>query len=214
MTRQGRHPLPCDMPKLKVAILISGRGSNMTALLDACADGTVNAEVALVCSNRPRAPGLSKAKDAGLATAVVDHREYDGRPAFEQALHAVLVDAGAELVCLAGFMRLLTDGFVSRWPDRLVNIHPSLLPAFKGLDTHQRALDAGVTEHGCTVHFVRPAMDAGPIIGQAKVDVRSDDTADSLAKRVLEQEHRLYPEVLGWIADGRVSVVDEQVNLS
>lgn len=201
------------MSKLKVAILISGRGSNMTALLEACAAGTVNAEVVLVASNRPRAGGLEKAASAGVPTAVVNHRDYDGRPAFEEALHAVLVDAGTELVCLAGFMRILTDGFVSRWRDRLVNIHPSLLPAFKGLDTHQRALDAGVSEHGCTVHFVREGVDTGPTIGQAAVPVLPGDTVETLSARVLTQEHRLYPEVLGWLADGRVAVVDEQVVL-
>lgn len=199
------------MAKLKVAILISGRGSNMTALLGACADGRVDAEVVLVGSNRPEAGGLAAARAAGVPTAVVSHRDYADRPAFEEALHGVLVGSGAEVVCLAGFMRLLTDGFVSRWRDRLVNIHPSLLPSFKGLDTHARALEAGVRFHGCTVHFVRPAMDAGPIIAQAVVPVLQDDTPETLGARVLKQEHRIYAEALGWIAAGRVRVVDERV---
>jgi len=199
------------MAKLKVAILISGRGSNMRALLDACLDGLVAAEVVLVASNRADAAGLQVAASAGVPTAVVDHRAFPDRPTFEEALHRRIVESGAGLVCLAGFMRLLTDAFVSRWHDRLVNIHPSLLPAFKGLHTHERAIGAGVRFHGCTVHFVRPAMDAGPILGQAVVPVAPDDTPEVLAARVLEQEHRLYVEALGWIADGRVTVVDERV---
>ncbi len=202
------------MAKLKVAILISGRGSNMAALLEACADGRVDAEVVLVGANRPKAGGLETAQTAGVPTAVVNHRDYADRPAFEEALHAALVASGAEVVCLAGFMRLLTDGFVSRWLDRLVNIHPSLLPSFKGLSTHERAIEAGVRFHGCTVHFVRPAMDAGPIIAQAVVPVLQDDTPDTLAARVLEQEHRIYAEALGWIAAGRVRVEGERVLIS
>ncbi|MCP5368734.1 MAG: phosphoribosylglycinamide formyltransferase [Hyphomicrobiales bacterium] len=199
------------MGRLRLGVLISGRGSNLQALIDACADPAYPAEIALVVSNVAGVQGLTRAADAGIATAVVDHREYDGRGPFEDALHAALADAGVELVCLAGFMRLLTDGFVARWHDRMINIHPSLLPAFKGLDVQQRAIDAGARFSGCTVHFVRPAMDAGPIIAQAVVPIHGDDDADTLAARILTQEHRLFPLAVRLIAEGRARVVDERV---
>lgn len=197
-----------------VAVLVSGRGTNLQALLDAAAAPDYPARVVRVISNRPGVAALERAAAAGVVGAVVDHRRFADRPAFEDALHAALVDAGAELVVLAGFMRLLTDGFVERWRDRLINIHPSLLPAFKGLDTHARALAAGVRLHGCTVHFVRPAMDAGPIIAQAAVRVGPDDTADDLAARVLRAEHRLLPAVVRWWAEGRLGVHDERVRVA
>jgi phosphoribosylglycinamide formyltransferase-1 len=194
--------------RLPVAILISGRGSNMMALAEACADPAFPARVALVLSNEPDAAGLTWAADRGLPTAVVHHRPFADRESFDAALDARIRESGAKLVCLAGFMRLLTPGFVGRWGDRMLNIHPSLLPAFKGLHTHERALDAGVKVHGCTVHLVRPEMDSGPILGQAAVPVREDDTPETLAARVLAEEHRLYPRVLRLMAEGRVRVSD------
>ena len=199
------------MARLKTAILISGRGSNMQALVDAAADTDYPAEIVSVISNVPEAGGLERAAQAGISTTAIDHRDFDGRASFENALHAELTEAGVELVCLAGFMRLLTAEFVKRWFDRMINIHPSLLPAFKGLQTHERVLAEGVRFTGCTVHFVRPAMDAGPIIVQGAVPVLPGDDADSLAARVLNAEHRCYPHALRLVANGRTSIVDETV---
>jgi phosphoribosylglycinamide formyltransferase-1 len=190
------------MRRLRLAVLISGRGSNLQALIDAAAQPDYPAEIALVISNRPAAQGLDRAAAAGLDGLVIDHNGFPDR-----ALRARTID----LVCLAGFMRLLTDGFVTAWADRMINIHPSLLPAFKGLHTHERALAAGVRVAGCTVHFVRPEMDEGPIILQAAVPVRPDDTADTLAARVLAAEHRCYPAAVRWIAEGRLRIVDGRV---
>lgn len=194
------------MARLKTGVLISGRGSNLQALIDACQDPAFPAEIVLVLSNVADAGGLDRARAAGIPTATVSHRDFPDRPAFEDAVHDTLVAAGVEIICLAGFMRLLTAGFVDRWHDRLINIHPSLLPSFKGLDTHQRALDEGVRIAGCTVHFVRAEMDNGPIIVQAAVPVMPGDDADALAARILEQEHRIYPLALQLVADGRVTV--------
>ena len=191
---------------LRVAVLISGSGTNLQALLDACADPDFGAEIGLVVSNRPDAYGLTRARKAGVRTAVIEHKKVADRPAFDRAIDGALREAGIDLVCLAGFMRILTEGFVEGWKDRMINIHPSLLPAFKGLDTHRRVIEAGVRITGCTVHFVRPAMDDGPIIVQAAVPVLQDDDPDTLAGRVLEMEHRIYPLALGLIADGWVSV--------
>ncbi len=199
------------MARLKTAILISGRGSNMKALVDAAANSDYPAEIVLVASNVPGAAGLQRAAQAGIATTSIDHRDFYGRASFEDALHVELTAAGVELICLAGFMRLLTAGFVQRWQNKLINIHPSLLPSFKGLQTHERALSAGVRFTGCTVHFVRPEMDAGPIIVQATVPVLADDTADTLAARVLNAEHRCYPHAVRLIAEGRTVTVDERV---
>ncbi|KAA0685561.1 phosphoribosylglycinamide formyltransferase [Azospirillum brasilense] len=200
---------------LKVGVLISGRGSNLQALIDACAAPDFPAEVALVLSNKADAYGLERAASAGVPVAVVSHRDFPGdKRAFEEAMDARLRAAGVELVCLAGFMRLLSPWFVERWHDRMINIHPSLLPSFKGLDTHQRALDAGVRFHGCTVHYVRSEMDEGPIIAQAAVPVLPGDDADRLSARVLEAEHRLYPQALRLIAEGRARVEDGRVTLS
>ncbi len=196
---------------MKIGVLISGRGSNLQALIDAAQSSGFPAEIALVISNVAGVEGLARAARAGIATKVVDHKTFTGRAPFEDALHDALSDAGVELVCLAGFMRLLTEGFVNRWYDRLINIHPSLLPAFKGLDTHERAIAAGVRFGGCTVHFVRPAMDDGPILVQAAVPVLQDDTADALSARVLVQEHRIYPLAVKLIAEGRVRVEGERV---
>lgn len=199
------------MARLKLGILISGRGSNLQALIDACADPGFPAEIAVVLSNQPGAGGLDRARDAGIEGVVIDHRDFDDRAAFEQDLIRALDDRGVELVCLAGFMRLLTETFVEHWRDRLINIHPSLLPAFRGLHSHERAIETGVRFSGCTVHFVRPAMDDGPIIIQAAVPVLPGDDADALSARILEAEHRIYPAAVRLIADGRARVVGERV---
>lgn len=200
-------------PKLKVAILISGRGSNLQALIDRfgpqVADSPI--EIALVLSNRPDAFGLTRASNAGIPTLVIDHKAYADRASFDAAMDKAIRAAGAELVVLAGFLRLLTDGFIAGWHDKLVNIHPALLPSFKGLDTHRRVLKRGARFHGCTVHFVRPEMDTGPIIAQAVVPVRPDDTENSLGLRVLAAEHRLFPQALRLIAEGKVRVENERV---
>ena len=195
------------MRRVPTAVLISGRGSNMTALLAAAADPAYPAEIALVLSNRADAAGLAHAAAQGVPTAIVDSRPFGrDREGFERAMGAELARHGVELIALAGFMRVLTEGFCDRWRDRLVNIHPSLLPAFKGLDTHQRALATGVRLHGCTVHLVRPGVDEGPILAQAAVPVLPEDTEASLAARVLRQEHSLYPAALGWLARGQVRI--------
>jgi phosphoribosylglycinamide formyltransferase-1 len=186
----------------RVAILISGGGSNMAALLADMADPDHPAAPCLVLSNRPEAGGLAKAAAAGVDTAVVDHRAYADRAAFEAALDARLTAAGADLVCLAGFMRVLTPAFVDRWRGRVLNVHPSLLPLFPGLHTHARALEAGMAIHGCTVHEVTPDLDAGPILGQAAIPVAPGDTPETLAARLLPLEHRLYPAVLRRFARG------------
>ena len=191
------------MARKRVAVLISGRGSNMASLIEAAKSPDYPAEIALVVSNRPDAAGLELARKAGVPTAVVDHTRFGkDREAFERALLAVLEERGIELICLAGFMRLFTPWFVERWSGRMLNIHPALLPAFKGLNTHERALAAGVRTHGATVHFVVPDMDSGPIIAQAEVPVLADDTAETLAARVLAIEHRIYPEALRRVAEG------------
>jgi phosphoribosylglycinamide formyltransferase-1 len=197
--------------RLRTGILISGRGSNMQALIEACRAPRFPAEIALVLSNEPTAAGLARATEAGIATRVLDHRGFaKDRAAFERALTAALEEAGVEFVCLAGFMRLLTETFVAHWRDRLINIHPSLLPAFRGLDTHRRALEAGVRLHGCTVHFVRAAMDDGPIIVQAAVPVLDGDDEARLAARVLAAEHRCYPLALRLAAENRLRVENER----
>jgi phosphoribosylglycinamide formyltransferase-1 len=187
--------------KKRVAILISGRGSNMTALIEAAKAKDYPAEIALVVSNRPDAAGLDRARSCGIATAVIDHTTFGGdRETFEQALDRELREQRIDLVCLAGFMRLLTPWFVNRWSGRMLNIHPSLLPQFKGLHTHRRALEAGVKRHGATVHFVVPEMDAGPIVIQDSVAVHENDTVETLAARVLELEHQIYPRALRAVA--------------
>ncbi|MBP2314018.1 phosphoribosylglycinamide formyltransferase [Azospirillum soli] len=200
------------MARLKIGVLISGRGSNLQALIDACAAPDFPAEIALVLSNKADAFGLERAAKAGVPGAVVSHRDFPGdKQAFEQAMDAKLREAGVELVCLAGFMRLLSPWFVEQWRDRLINIHPSLLPSFKGLDTHERALAAGVRFHGCTVHYVRPEMDEGPIIVQAAVPVLPSDDAHALGDRVLDSEHRIYPQAVRLIAEGRARVEGDVV---
>jgi len=194
------------MAKLKLGVLISGRGSNLGALIAACRKADFPAEIRLVISNAADAPGLDHAARAGIATAVVDHRGFADRESFDSDIDAALAGAAVDLVCLAGFMRILGPDFVTRWRNRVINIHPSLLPAFKGLNVHERVLDAGALITGCTVHYVRPEMDAGPILAQAAVPVLPGDTAESLSRRVLKAEHRIYPAAVRLIAEGRARV--------
>ena len=195
------------MSRKRVAVLISGRGSNMAALIEAAKDKTYPAEIALVLSNRADAGGLLVAHAAGIDTEAVEHTQFGkDRAGFERAMQATLEKHRIEIVCLAGFMRLLTAEFVGRWQDRMLNIHPALLPAFKGLDTHKRALEAGAKVHGATVHFVVPEMDSGPIIAQGAVSVATGDTEEVLAARVLKVEHRIYPLALKLLAEGRIRV--------
>ncbi len=191
--------------KTKVGVLVSGRGSNLQALLDACADPAFPAEITLVISNIPEVYALERAATAGVATQVIPHKQFASREEFDAAMDAALRAAGVEIVCLAGFMRLLTKDFVESWSGRMINIHPSLLPSFKGLHTHERAIEAGVKLHGCTVHLVTPELDDGPILVQAAVPVLAADTPDTLAARVLEQEHKAYPLGLKLVAEGRVT---------
>jgi phosphoribosylglycinamide formyltransferase 1 len=201
----------CGMTRKRVAIFISGRGSNMRSLVEAARAPDFPAEIALVLSNRPDAAGLAWAKDQGVETATVDHKLFASREDFERAVQSILEGARIDLVCLAGFMRVLTSWFVAQWPDRMLNIHPALLPSYRGLHTHERALADGVKLHGCTVHFVIPEMDAGPIIAQAAVPVLDDDTPDTLAARVLEQEHKIYPHSLALVSGGKVVVKGNRV---
>jgi phosphoribosylglycinamide formyltransferase-1 len=199
--------------KLRLGVLISGRGSNLQALIDACAGPDFPAEIALVIANVEGAYGLERAAKAGIPTRVIDHKPFASRGEFEAALTEALRDAGCGLVCLAGFMRLLTAPFVEAWWDRLINIHPSLLPAFRGLHTHERVLAYGARFSGCTVHFVRPAMDDGPIIVQAAVPVLDGDDAYGLAARILAQEHRIYPLAVRLIAERRIRVEEPRVRV-
>ncbi len=195
--------------KKRVAILISGRGSNMQSLIRAMQAPDFPAEPAVVVSNRPEALGLSWARDHGIPAVAIDHRTFGNRVAFEARLHQTLLEHNTDLICNAGFMRLLTGGFVDRWKDRQLNIHPSLLPAFPGLDTHQRVLDAGALVTGCTVHFVRLEMDSGPILAQAVVGVIPGERVEHLAARVLEAEHKLYPMALRLVASGAIRIVND-----
>jgi phosphoribosylglycinamide formyltransferase 1 len=187
-------------PRVRTAILISGRGSNMTALIEAAQLSDFSAEIVLVLSDVPTAPGLSLARKLGVFAEALDFRAYMGKPAFEAALEARLRAASAEIICLAGFMRVLSTSFVERWRGRLLNIHPSLLPNLRGLSTHERALAQGLAEHGCTVHLVTAEIDAGPILAQARVPVLLGDDASALAARVLKEEHRIYPQALDAVA--------------
>jgi phosphoribosylglycinamide formyltransferase 1 len=203
------------MIKKRVGVLISGRGSNMESLLEAAKERSYPAEIVLVVSNNPEAPGLARAEAHAIPTAVIDHRPHGkDRAAFERALEAVLEEHRVELVCLAGFMRLLTRDFVLQWQGRMLNIHPSLLPSFPGLDAHGQALKAGVKISGATVHFVAPEADAGPIVAQAAVPVRGDDTPETLATRVLEVEHRIYPLALRLLAEGRVKLMGNRCHVA
>lgn len=199
--------------RLKVAVLISGRGSNMAALADAAAAPDYPARIVAVISNRPDAAGLALAAEHGLPTQVIDHQAFPDRTTFDAALTEAAETAGAEFICLAGFMRLFTTGFIDHWRDRLINIHPSLLPAFPGLNVHRKVLERGCRFSGCTVHFVRPDTDTGPIIAQAVVPVHPDDDAGALADRVLAAEHVLYPMALRLVAEGRVTIAGDIVRI-
>ena len=199
------------MSRKRVAVLISGRGSNMSALIEAARAPDYPAEIALVLSNKAEVGGLGAAKAAGIATAFVDHKIYAGREEFERSMQRLLEIHRIELVCLAGFMRILSPWFIAQWEGRMINVHPALLPSYKGLDTHARALADGVKIHGCTVHFVVPEMDSGPIIAQAAVAVHEDDSEASLAARVLAQEHIIYPQALESLAAGRLSIHGKRV---
>ena len=199
--------------KTRTAILISGRGSNMMSLVEAARAPDYPAGIVTVISNRPEAAGLAWAKAQGLATLAIDHKAFKTRDAFEAELQRALTSAKADLVALAGFMRLMTPGFVDTWHNRMINIHPSLLPAFKGLHTHEQALAAGVRIAGCTVHYVRPEMDTGPIIAQAAVPVLSGDTPETLGARVLAAEHRAYPAALALVASQRVVIEGEKIKI-
>ena len=199
------------MAKLKIAVLISGRGSNLQALIDACREPDYPAQIGLVLSNVEGAAGLERAREADLPTAVIDHEGFEDRKGFEDALLTEIGRAGVELICLAGFMRLLSDHMLHPWHNRVINIHPSLLPSFKGMNVHEQVIESGARLSGCTVHFVRPAMDSGPIIIQAAVPVHPGDSPETLAARVLGQEHRIYPMAVRYIALGRLRIVAERV---
>ena len=196
---------------LRAVALISGRGSNLQSLIDAVHDGRLALDIRAVISNVPSAAGLRRAEAAGVESLVLDHREFSHREGFDSALARLVDERRAELVLLAGFMRILGPTFVSRYEGRLMNIHPSLLPAFPGLDTHRRALEAGVPVHGATVHFVTSRLDGGPIIVQAPVEVRPGDTPEALAARVLVEEHRIYPLAVKWFTEGRLGIRDGRV---
>lgn len=194
------------MMRKKTAVLISGQGSNLQALMRACVAPDFPAEIGLVIANKKEAVGLQIAQAAGIPTQVILHQDYPTRESFDAALHNALTAANIDLVCLAGFMRILTAELVEKWQGKMINIHPSLLPKYKGVDTHQRALDAGDKEAGCSVHFVTPELDAGKVILQAVVPILSDDTAEKLAARVLMEEHKIYPQALKLLAEGAVSL--------
>jgi len=202
------------MSRKRVAVLISGRGSNMAALIEAAKAKDYPAEIALVVSNQPEAGGLLVARAADIATEIVDHTKFSGdRNRFEHEIQTLLEKYRIDIVCLAGFMRLLTANFLAKWPWRVLNIHPALLPDFKGLDTHRRALETGVRIHGATVHFVVPEMDSGPVIAQGAITVRPGDSEEALAVRVLKVEHRIYPLALKLVAEGRVRIKDNHASI-
>lgn len=195
----------------RVAVLISGRGSNMMSLVEAARAPDYPAEIISVISNRPQAAGLAWAEKQGIPTAAIDHTKFESRAHFDAALDERLIADNPDIIACAGFMRLMTPAFVTKWQDRMINIHPSLLPLFKGLHTHQRAIDAGMLISGCTVHAVRPEMDEGPILGQAAVPILPGDTAETLSQRVLTAEHKLYPQVLALLASHQISIADGKV---
>jgi phosphoribosylglycinamide formyltransferase-1 len=199
------------MTRKRVGVLISGRGSNLQALINACKSRDYPAEVVLVISNVPQVQGLLRAEAALIPTLTIDHKAFPTREAFDVVLDTALKEAGVEILCNAGFLRLHTPGFVESWRDRHLNVHPSLLPAFRGLHAHERVIAAGCKISGCTIHFVRPEMDEGPIVAQAAVPVLANDTSETLALRVLDAEHRLYPHALALVASGAVSVQGERV---
>lgn len=193
---------------MRIVVLISGSGSNLQAIIDGCNDGRINGNVVAVISNRPDVKGLERARNHGIEAITLDHRNFDSRETFDAALAQHIDSFEPELVILAGFMRILTPTFTGRYLGRMLNIHPSLLPKYPGLHTHKRALEAGDSEHGVTVHFVTAELDGGPAVLQARVPVLDNDTEDTLAARVLEQEHRIYPQAAGWFCDGRLTLQD------
>mgnify|MGYP006427772597 CR=1 FL=1 len=200
-----------DPGNFRIAVLISGGGTNLQAIIDAIHAGSIPATITRVISNRPDAGGLERAARAGIATEVVDHQTFSSRAEYDRVLAERLDAVQPDLIVLAGFMRILGDALVDRFSGRLINIHPSLLPAYRGLRTHERVLAAGEHRHGCSVHYVIPELDAGPVIAQAAIGIQPDDTADTLARRVQAMEHRLYPEVVRWIAEGRVALDGDRV---
>ncbi len=199
--------------KPKLCVLISGNGSNLQAIIDHIDDGKLNAEISLVISNKPSAYGLTRAENAGVRHVCLDHSKYEDRASYDQALANTLSEENPDCIVLAGFMRILTPEFVNTFSGKLLNIHPSLLPKYKGLNTHQRAIDNGDQEHGVSVHFVTPELDGGPVIIQSRVPIFEEDTADDLAERVQEQERRIYPLVLTWVSDGRLTMRDNKAIL-
>ena len=200
-------------PLRNIAILISGTGSNMQAFIDACESGELHAQISIVISNNPDAVGLQRAAEAGIKTRCINHRDYDSREVFDAALCSALQELDIDLVILAGFMRILTPVFIEPYLGQLLNIHPSLLPKYPGLHTHQRAIDAGDEAGGATVHFVTPELDSGPAIIQARVPIQSGDTAESLAKRVIVEEHKIYPLAAQWFLQGRLQLTNEGAKL-
>ena len=196
-----------------IVVLISGSGTNLQAIIDAVNNGSINAKIAAVISNRPDAPGLERARKVGINAVVIDQKTITDRDQFDEALIDEIDKYGANLIVLAGFMRILTEKFIDRYEHRIINIHPSLLPEFKGLNTHRRALEAGKTRHGASVHFVNNELDDGPVVIQAEVPVLPDDTEQTLAARVLEQEHIIYPMAMAWYIDGRLEVNDNNILL-
>ena len=194
------------MAPTRLVVLISGSGSNLQAIIDACQSGYINAEVAAVISNKADAYGLTRAKHAGIATQVLDHKQFASREEYDVALGQLISDFTPDLVVLAGFMRILTPSLVQKFKGKMLNIHPSLLPKYQGLNTHQRAIDANDAEHGVSVHFVTEELDGGPVVCQARVPILPDDTAESLAKRVHMQEHKLYPLVVKWFSEQRLKM--------
>lgn len=199
------------MAKLRLGVMISGSGTNLQALIDACETADYPAEISVVISNRPIAKGLERAQKAGIEAVAIDHKLYDDRADFEEAIHDCLKEHRVQLVCLAGFMRILNPEFVNRWKDRMINIHPSLLPSYKGLHTHARAIEDGVRFGGCTIHYVRPEMDNGPIIMQTAIPIATDETEESLAAKTLAYEHQMYPAAVRMIAEGKARVSGNRV---
>ncbi len=206
MAAETHSPLP-------LVVLISGKGSNLQSIIDACTSGQINAEIKAVISNKPDAFGLKRAQQAGIPTHTIDHTQYPDRQSFDVALSRLIDEYQPGLVVLAGFMRILTAEFVNHYLGRMLNVHPSLLPNFQGLNTHQRAIESGLNQHGVSVHFVTPELDGGPVANRAKVKIESDDTAEKLAQRILEQEHEIYPETIGWFAQGRLKLENNQAIL-
>lgn len=199
--------------KLRLAVLASGSGTNLQSIIDQCQSGALNAEIVLVVSNNPGSGALERATRAGISNICINHRDFGQRKEFDQAIVTALKSAGVELIALAGFMRIISEVFLQAFPQRIINIHPSLLPAFPGLNVQQKALDYGARFSGCTVHFVDGGVDTGPIIVQAAVPIHHDDTEEILAARILEQEHKLYPQAIQWIAEGRIQIEGRKVTI-